>query len=63
MVIKGIIILQFILMGCTTTSCPKKYMDSRNIKQYCELDYGGKFILNQDYSKWEKLVNEQYNIN
>jgi hypothetical protein len=63
MVIKGIIILQFILVGCTTTSCPKKYMDSNNIKQYCELDYGGKFILNQDYSKWEELVNRQYNIN
>jgi hypothetical protein len=63
MVIKGIIILQIILMGCTTTSCPKKYMDSNNIKHYCELDYGGKFILNQDYSKWEELVNEQYNIN
>ena len=50
-------------MGCTTVPCPKKHMDSSNIKQYCELDYGGKFILNQDYSKWEELVNEQYNIN
>ena len=63
MVIKGIIILQFILLGCTTTSCPKKYMESKHIAQHCELDYGGKFILNQDYSQWEELVNEQYNIN
>jgi len=63
MVIKGIIILQIILMGCTTVPCPKKHMDSSNIKQYCELDYGGKFILNQDYSQWEELVDRQYNIN
>jgi hypothetical protein len=45
MVIKGIIILQFILIGCTTIPCPKKYMDSKYIARYCELDYGGKFKL------------------
>ena len=50
-------------MGCTTASCPKKYMDSNNIKQYCELDYGGKFILTDEWSQWEELVNKQYNIN
>ena len=50
-------------MGCATTSCPKKYMDSKHIAQHCELDYGGKFILNDEWSRWEELVNKQYNIN
>jgi hypothetical protein len=63
MVIKGIIILQFILIGCTTTPCPKKYMDSKYISRHCELDYGGKFILTDEWSQWEELVNKQYNIN
>jgi hypothetical protein len=63
MVFKGIIVLQFILVGCTVTPCPKKYMDSKYISQHCELDYGGKFILNDEWSQWEELVNKQYNIN
>ena len=63
MVIKGLIVLQFILVGCTTAPCPKKYMDSKYIVQHCELDYGGKFILNDEWSQWEELVNKQYNIN
>ena len=48
MVVKGIIILQFILIGCATAPCPKKYMVNSNIFRYCKLDYGGKFILREE---------------
>tara|TARA_B100001250_G_scaffold407652_1_gene428773 strand:+ start:1148 stop:1324 length:177 start_codon:yes stop_codon:yes gene_type:complete len=45
---KGVIILQLILMGCTTIPCPKKYMRDVNIRTYCELDYGAKWKLRKD---------------
>jgi len=47
-VYKGLIILQLILMGCTTAPCPKKYMVNSNIFRYCKLDYGGKFKLREE---------------
>jgi hypothetical protein len=51
MVFKGIIILQLILMGCTSTPCPKKYMGNSNIFRYCKLDYGGNFKLREELNE------------
>ena len=59
MIFKGIIILQFIFVGCSTVSCPKKYMNNVNIGRYCELDYGAKWLLKKEYyEKSDKEMRE-----
>ncbi len=35
----------------TTVPCPQKYMGSGEIVRYCELDYGAKWILKDEFIK------------
>ena len=44
-------------MGCTTISCPKKYMNNVNISRYCELDYGAKWQLRKEH--YEHIIERE----
>ena len=59
------IIVQIIVVGCvlwiTPEPCPRKYrvtqeqggvlVNPTDIHRYCELDYGGKFVLKDGYKE------------
>ncbi len=63
MVFKGVILLHFILIGCTTISCPKKYMNNVNISRYCELDYGAKWRLKEEHWRQQQKEGLSGNFN
>ena len=60
-----IIIIQIIVVGCVLwmnpEPCPRKYRviqreggvlaNMSDIHRYCELDYGGKFVLKDEYKE------------
>ena len=59
------IMIQVIIVGCVLwmnpEPCPRKYrvtqekggvlVNSSDVHRYCELDYGGKFVLKDEYKE------------